>query len=91
MTHAFHAALPCGRIISIEQDGITPLHTSKSNVNICHIISSMQHKHKLQGHGQITPLFIPVIEHLDMDGHGYGMVFNLGVLFLTRGLIERKK
>lgn len=91
MTHAFHAALPCGRIISSEQDGIAPLHTSESNVDICHIISSMQHKHKLQGHGESDPSSILVIENLDMDGHGYGMVFNLGDLFLRRGLIERKK
>ena len=86
MTHAFHAALPYGRIISSEQDGIAPPHTSKFNVDICHIISSMQHKHKLQGHGESDPSSILVIENLDMDGHGYGMVFNLGIFFLEKRL-----
>lgn len=76
---------------SSQSNGIAPLHTSKFNVNICHIMSSMHHNHKLQGRGQITPLSISIIKHVDMDGHGYGMVFNLWGPFLTRGLIERKK
>lgn len=90
---AFHVVLPCGRIISSEQYWIASLPASKYNVDICHIISSMQHKHTLQRRRKIAPLSIPIIGHPDMHGHGYGMIFNWGIsfFFLTKDLIERKQ
>lgn len=58
---------------------------------LSHYLQYAAETHKLQGRGQITPLSIPVIEHLDMDGHGYGIAFNWGCFFLDKRLDRTQK